>query len=453
MKKVSLIIAFSGSLVLFGQETMLERQAARTKEKLQQRTENRIEKGVDKTLDKTEEKIEGGVKKGKQSKTKKGKQSGTEQSEQPAQEQPISENASNSTNSGNSENVSNTTGNTSGNKSFASYTKFDFMPGEKVIAFEDFSQDAIGDFPHQWNTNASGEIVTLENQTGKWMQFAPRGIFYPEYIGELPDNFTLEMDLFASPVFSSMLSGLSLFFPEMESRNLMFDNLFSSQPQAGVDIHPHGESGTSSIWVFGKSGEQLMSNQVEINTAWKIGEVNRISIWKQKNRLRVYVNEVKVWDIQKAFLSDLKYSMLLGTNIFEGTIYASNIRVAEGAPDTRNKLLTEGKLISRGILFDVNSDRIKPESYGSVQEIAKVLKESPEVNVKIVGHTDADGEAEANLELSKKRAEAVKQLLITEFKIEASRLQTDGKGEAEPTDPNTTPVGKANNRRVEFIKL
>jgi outer membrane protein OmpA-like peptidoglycan-associated protein len=75
------------------------------------------------------------------------------------------------------------------------------------------------------------------------------------------------------------------------------------------------------------------------------------------------------------------------------------------------------------------------------------------LKVKIVGHTDADGSDATNLELSKKRAASVKESLTKEFGIDASRMETDGKGESEPIDKNDTPAGKANNRRVEFIKI
>lgn len=439
MKKIVVLVSLCCSSILFGQETLLERQAAKTKEKIKQRAENRVEQGIDKTLDKTEEEIENGVKDGKKKKTE----------ERGAEEN----NESPKSTAGESKAASSVTNQNGSSSALKTYSKFDFIPGEKVIAYEDFSQDAIGDFPDKWNTNAGGEIVTVENRSEHWFLFANSGIFYPEFIKGLPDNFTFEMDMFVSEDFSEMQSGLVLFFPELKSRNLLFDFHFSNVPQAGVDIHPFGEIGATDMWVLDRSGEKVMENSASLKLCWKSGEVNHISIWKQKSRLRIYINEVKVWDIPKAFLSDIEYSMLFGTNIWDGKVFVSNIRVAEGLPDTRNKLLTEGKLVSRGILFDVNSDRLKPESYGALQEIAKVLKEAPDVKVRIVGHTDSDGDELANAELSKKRALAVKQALINEFKIEASRMETDGKGESEPTDSNATAVGKANNRRVEFIKL
>ena len=187
----------------------------------------------------------------------------------------------------------------------------------------------------------------------------------------------------------------------------------------------------------------------------------KFSIWRQKSRLRIYVNENKVLDIPQAFDAKSKYNVFkLGTkymnyseNENKDEFMVSNIRYAVGAPDTRNKLITEGKLVTRGILFEVNSDEIQSSSYGTLKEIATVLKENPDIKVKIIGHTDSDGDEKANLTLSQNRALAVKNILSAEFKIEASRMETDGKGEAEPSDSNKTSIGKANNRRVEFIKL
>src|SRR5262245_14227628 len=86
-----------------------------------------------------------------------------------------------------------------GAPAFQAYSKFDFVPGERIVAFEDFTQDAIGDFPARWNTDGSGEIVTVAGKTGRWLKFTKPGFFTPEFISELPDNFTLEFDLTVPP--------------------------------------------------------------------------------------------------------------------------------------------------------------------------------------------------------------------------------------------------------------
>ena len=134
-------------------------------------------------------------------------------------------------------------------------------------------------------------------------------------------------------------------------------------------------------------------------------------------------------------------------------VFISNIKVATGKPDTRHKLIEEGKFSTTGILFDFNSDKIKPTSYGVVKEIADVLQQNSGIKVKIIGHTDSDGSDVSNLELSRKRSAAVKDMLVNEFGIDVSRVETDGKGEAQPVADNKTREGKAANRRVEFIKL
>jgi len=171
----------------------------------------------------------------------------------------------------------------------------------------------------------------------------------------------------------------------------------------------------------------------------------------------MYVNDEKIWDIPKAFDPAAKYNFLGfrvdGYHKESNLYFLSNLRVAVGAPDTRNKLITEGKYSTTGILFDVNSDKIKPESFGTLKDIAAVLTENPDLKIKIIGHTDSDGEDAKNLELSKKRSESVKIALNKDFGISLDRLQTDGKGETMPVGDNTTIEGKANNRRVEFIKL
>ena len=167
------------------------------------------------------------------------------------------------------------------------------------------------------------------------------------------------------------------------------------------------------------------------------------------------MNEEKVWDLPRGVSAAAKLNSLVffirgGCGNCE--YYLGNLRVAAGAPDTRNKLLTEGKWVTHGILFDVNSDKIKGESYGALKEIAGVLMENAAVKILIVGHTDSDGDAAANMDLSKRRAASVKTALTREFGIDAARMDIDGKGATQPVDKNDNPAGKANNRRVEFIK-
>jgi outer membrane protein OmpA-like peptidoglycan-associated protein len=339
--------------------------------------------------------------------------------------------------------------------SFQSFSKFDFVPGEQIVAVEDFSQDAIGDFPAKWNTDASGEIVTVAGQTGRWLKLTKAGFFMPEFITALPENVTVELDLLVRPGFSAGFP-LEVSLVQLANRKAPADweegaNTFT------VTVFPGsgGESsGTSTTWsrqeaVTGSSNESS-TNQLAVT-----GKAAHVAVWRQRQRVRVYVNEEKVWDLPRAVSTSAKFDSLVffvrgGCGNCE--YYIGSLRVATGAPDTRNKLLTDGKWVTHGILFDSGSDRVKGESYGSLKEIAGVLTESAAVKVQIVGHTDSDGDDAANLDLSKRRAAAVKAVLVSEFTIDAGRLEVDGKGESQPIDKNDTPAGKANNRRVEFLK-
>ena len=96
---------------------------------------------------------------------------------------------------------------------------------------------------------------------------------------------------------------------------------------------------------------------------------------------------------------------------------------------------------------------IKAESYAVIKSVAEYLKENPAVKIQVIGHTDALGEDQYNQQLSEKRANAVVQSLVRHFAIQESRLIAAGKGETEPVEDNATEKGRANNRRVEFVKI
>jgi outer membrane protein OmpA-like peptidoglycan-associated protein len=184
-----------------------------------------------------------------------------------------------------------------------------------------------------------------------------------------------------------------------------------------------------------------------------------IAVQVQKERFRMWINEDKIFDVPKGVPAGQLMNQLFfevgHTNYPEHqyAVYISNIKVATGKPDTRHKLMEEGKFSTTGILFDFQSAVIKPESYAVVKEIAGVLKDNPSAKIKVFGHTSSDGDDKANMELSKKRSAAVKDMLVSEFSIDGGRIETEGKGETEPIADNKTKEGKAQNRRVEFIKL
>jgi OmpA-OmpF porin, OOP family len=437
MRKLFIAIVFIlCSQFVFGQFNILDRAKQSAKNKVNNKIDEKINKGIDKTVDGADNEVSG--------KNKKSGGGTNNQEGSPDNETPKSNSSKGSSGQG-----------------FKSYSKFDFVPGEKIIAQEDFSQDNIGDFPDKWNTNASGEIVNIEGTKGKWLAMTKPGVYYPEFITSLPENFTIEYDVAANEQYSfysaSLLIGISRAADAKNTFNA-WKAFGGGRDGIAIRVHPQSAGGGTGMYSYTvyEKGEETMKSEGDQSNFTNKNYTAHISIWRQKSRIRVYVNQEKIIDLPKALTGT--YSKIIFTPDYsyhkpEDILHIANLRVAVGAPDTRNKLITEGKFVTHGILFDVNSDKIKPESYGALKDIANVLNENADVRVKIIGHTDADGDDKSNMDLSKRRADAVKSMLTKEFNINADRMQTDGKGESSPIDVNTTSIGKANNRRVEFIKL
>ena len=448
------------------------------KETVKRKSTSRANSSIDRTIDKGLDKVEEGIgnifkKKAKEEKSENttSKSSKSESDDESVKTTEKSEDSADkptkSTKNADNEKAAKSEGTHSDvpNKvKFSPTSKFDFVPGDKVIGFEDFSETAIGDFPLGWNTNSSAEIITFGDSPEKWLFMSQDGFFQPDFLKDMPENFTIEYDIHTRYRSNNILA-YSFYIYASEKPKVDFSEKYQI-----------GKSGMAFTWLGGTDGAkyEVYENGEVINkndgltvkslfTGQDGDEVSKVhfSIWRQKNRMRVYANEVKILDIPQAFDPKLKYNvfkfgseyMNYSTAENKDEYMVTNIRYAVGAPDTRSKLIKEGRFSTTGILFDVNSDRIKPSSEGTLKEIAQVLKENPTVKIKIIGHTDSDGADAANQALSEKRAASVKASLSSDFGIAPDRMLTEGKGESQAVDKNDSAQGKANNRRVEFVKL
>ena len=398
--------------------------------KVQNKVEQRVDKKVDNQIEKTLDEIEG---------------KSTAKTETSA---PASDNSSTpATNSG-----------------IKSYSKYDFVPGEKIIYSNDFSADNMGELPIGWNTNGNGVVASFSSLKGKWAQFYQNSNYLIDNVDSFTQNFTIEFDLlirrenpkagFPQFAFGVLASG------DLPTTDNALLKEYTTNFAVELKVQPY-DNNASHMHL-----ETFSEKQRYLNTDVKkygileeyFNNPIHIALQVQKERLRIWFNEEKLYDLPKAITAGALINQLYfvvkhygGTDAEVG--YAvTNIKIAKGLPDTRHKLVEEGKFSTTGILFEVNASTIKPESNGVLKEVADVLKKFTDIKVMIVGHTDSDGSDAANLELSKKRAEAVKQALVNEFGIDASRISSDGKGEKEPLEDNKTKQGKAQNRRVEFIK-
>ncbi len=436
-----ILILFFSTISVFAQETVGGRVLQGAKDKTYQRTEDKGSTTVDKALDKVEDKIFSIFKK----KEKKKKEDVQQENQQ----------------SGNNNNQNQQSAGNKSVKSVKKNSKFDFEPGQKQIGFDDFSTTSIGDFPLGWNTNSSAEIVTFNNDNQKWLSITKDGYFQPEFIKNMPNNFTLEFEIYTRYSSNNILE-YSFYLapsknPKKDLSEKYLDNYFKFKWL--------GCNKSAAFFVVEKS-ETISANEglnvAELACDNDNGKITKFSLWRQDGRLRIYADENKVLDLPQAFDMKQNYNVFkIGAEYMnysngrenDDEFMISNIRYAVAGADTRSKLITEGRFVTNGILFDTNSDNIKPESGTVLKEIASVLKENPSVKVKIIGHTDSDGDANANIALSQKRAAAIKIALSSYYDIDSNRMEIDGKGESQALNKNANSAEKAQNRRVEFIKL
>ena len=450
--KTSILIKFSLTLVFvvgFGSNAQGQffKKLAKKAEKAAERTvERRVETETSKKTDQALDSILEPGSGGKKAPNTSGGGSGGDNSGNSSGGNSSGGNSGGSTNSGSA-------GTPNAEKSITVYSKFDFVPGDKQMFFDDFGNDFIGDFPSKWNTNAGGEVVTLGDSPQKWLSIkSGYNIFYIPDVPQLPEEFTVEFDIAAVGIDRQTSSTAQLAVYLSNDDKFKFGSYYAMAEIPFCQYAAIGITVQNNI-----NNKREIRSTVKADIRDEILDNPHISIAVNKQRYRLWVNEVKYLDVPRliapgAFLNTVKFH---ANNFKDGKeqIFITNLKVAEGGVDLRRKLISEGKISTNGILFESGSANIQPQSMGIIRQISQVLLQEKGMNLKIVGHTDADGSTDSNQTLSEKRAEAVKNALVSVYGISSGRLTSEGRGESEPVGDNNTPDGKAQNRRVEFIRM
>jgi OmpA-OmpF porin, OOP family len=177
----------------------------------------------------------------------------------------------------------------------------------------------------------------------------------------------------------------------------------------------------------------------------------------QKTRVLFYVNQEKIIDMPDLSPDGIppldRISFFSNDINVNATLLVSNLVVSTGIADFRGKLKKSGKFSTNAIRFETGTDKIKPESYAVLKEIANIINDTRDTKFLITGYTDSDGEEAMNMTLSKRRAESVKKILVDVFEVETKLISTEGKGETAPLNANSTDEEKAANRRIEIVRL
>jgi len=126
--------------------------------------------------------------------------------------------------------------------------------------------------------------------------------------------------------------------------------------------------------------------------------------------------------------------------------------VTVNAASLANDINRTGHASVYGIYFDTQKADVKPESDATLAEISKLLQQEGGLKLYVVGHTDNLGTLASNMDLSKRRGDAVVNVLTTKYNISAARLSAQGDGPTAPVASNDSEDGRAKNRRVELVK-
>jgi len=312
------------------------------------------------------------------------------------------------------------------------WTKYDFVPGDTVIFEDQLENEQNGEFPSKWDlskgnveiasydgesvinfpSTSNAEIVPLMRETGDY----------------LPEKFTIEFDAY----FSEFCTGYTV-------------NLYDVVNQKNPDKLPYLDIDPKRFWSQPIGATDLTENRNY--PYWK-----HVAISFNIRSLKVYFGEERIANIPNLKGNPTGVS-IKSKQCHDGQwSFIKNIRIAKGSMNLYDRVVSDGKFITNGIRFDVGKATIRPESMGVINQIYKLMSEHSDLSFSVEGHTDSDGEDAGNQRLSEDRANAVKNLLV-ELGIDTSRFSYKGFGESMPLDSNNTSEGKANNRRVEFIKI
>lgn len=309
--------------------------------------------------------------------------------------------------------------------------KATFIPGDKTLFYDDFTDMTADDAPPHFKVRGAAPELRAAGNI-RQLTITQRGSLFPN-LTSLPKNFTVEAEIMAD----AKGRAISTLMFSSKSKQILHVSTTASPNQ--VDL----------VASLRTPYQELGRKRAPLN--WK--EPVKLAIWVQNGRLRVFTNGEKQLDFNQVEMP------AIDSIEFAHDFYGANqaigyrmVRFAESTPDFSQVITSSGRYVTYGILFDTDSDRLKPESAPVIQTIARGLEANPTLKVLIEGHTDATGNAAHNLDLSKRRAEAVKAVLVAQFKVDAGRIATAGLGATKPVGPNETPLGRSQNRRVELVK-
>jgi len=313
------------------------------------------------------------------------------------------------------------------------WSKYDFVPGDRVIFEDDLEGEENGEFPSRWDL-VRGNVEVAEFGGENVIMFRDGQPTIIPYFVEakedyLPDVFTVEFDLYCSS------SNFVLFLYDRKNQE-------SGSPTGFTDLEINYYN-----MDFGRSTSDHPDKKNLAERRWM-----HVSVAYTNGKLKAYMDETRLINIPRIDFDPKGITLYTYHASDDRLFYVKNVRIAEGGVKYYDRVMQDGKIIATGIRFDTGKSTLKPESMGVINEIYELMEKYPELSFSVEGHTDNVGDDASNMSLSADRAETVMKTLV-DMGIDGERLSSKGLGESMPMDDNNLPEGRANNRRVEFVKI
>ena len=316
------------------------------------------------------------------------------------------------------------------------WVNYDFVPGSRVLYYNDYSEDVVGNFPKRLGFKSGNmEVAELDGQ--RYLRATAPSVLTITLPEVLPARFTIEIDV----INRKSLDGAAF---ALQGTLLQMRDGKNSTITWGA-----GGAGLTG----GGGGETQYGYNDAVSARYR-GRPAQIRILGDGEYIKVYIGEKRFVNIPNAnFARTTALNLWLDARGDENPVYVGRIRIAESSKSIYDELTAKGRVTTQGILFDTGSDRIKLESTPTLKDIGAMLAAHPELKLSVEGHTDNVGDAAANLKLSEARAAAVKAALVKDYGVDAARLTSKGFGSTKPISPNTTAEGRQGNRRVDLVKV
>ena len=340
-------------------------------------------------------------------------------------------------------------------------TSSDFKRGSVILFQDDVTAEQVGEFPSKWDL-FQGTVETKTLGGVKAINLTDNAQVQPlieEQGAYLPEEFTIEYDFYYWPTNQVPgndgigLNDLKMILAVTKDRS-DFPGEGYDQGELTAFVLKHGVCDSREHGYY-FNGNKEGAFDYSFKKGW-----NHVALSFNKRALKVYFNDKRVVNLPRVnqptwlcFQVPFEYinlTFIRNVVIAKGAVELYD-RNAQNVSAVEKAIQETGKFVTNNIFFDTGKATLKQESMIEIMKVADYMKKNPTARFEVQGHTDNQGSDKINDPLSQQRAEAIVKALEG-LGVDGFNLKAVGKGSHEPVADNSTEAGRAQNRRVEFIK-